>query len=128
MKKPTICFDLDGTLANYDDGWQGIEVIGKPLARGCKLLRAASKYCKIIIFTCRANMSLNKGHTIDEVRQIIANWLITNNLPFDEIYFGQGKPIADAYVDDRAVEFNENSNVDFAITKLERLTGVVMYK
>ena len=122
MRKRTICFDLDGTLANYDEGWQGTAVIGKPLARGARLLREVFKTHRVIIYSCRGNPRLNSGHTEAELAKIIEEWFLKNDLPFDEIYTGLGKPVADAYVDDRAIEFNSCSNVQHALAKIRNLS------
>ena len=35
--------------------------------------------------------------------RVIEKWLNENNLPFKNIYAGPGKPMAHAYIDDRAV-------------------------
>jgi hypothetical protein len=120
-KKRTVCFDLDGTLAAYD-GWTGVENIGKPLGRGVRLLKEVAKTHRVIIYSCRANPRLNPGRSEAELAKIIADWFITNGLSFDEIYTGLGKPVADAYVDDRAVEFNECSNVEHALKKISYLS------
>lgn len=120
VRRPVVCFDLDGTLAEYH-GWTGLTDIGKPLTRGVNLLKEVSKFARIIVFTCRNNPRLNSGLSQAELTKFITEWLIKNELPFDEVYEGEGKPVADAYVDDRAVEFNGRSNVAYAIAKIKNL-------
>jgi len=98
--KPTLAVDLDGTLAEYD-GWKGEEHFGKP-RQGAKDAMQAFKQrgYEIIIFTTRGNTEL--------VRQ----WLNENGIVFDYINenphqpegSNDGKPIADLYIDDRAVD------------------------
>jgi len=97
----TICIDLDGTLAEYH-GWTGaFAPIGEPLPGAwefCRALRAAG--WRIIIHTCRGDL--------DAVR----DWLDANTIAYDGInatdHNAEGsseKPIADVYLDDRAVRF-----------------------
>ena len=97
----TICIDLDGTLAEYH-GWDGEWTeIGEPLPGAwefCRALRQAG--WRIIIHTCRGDL--------DAVR----DWLDANTIAYDGInatdHNAEGsseKPIADVYLDDRAVRF-----------------------
>ena len=91
---PTVCVDLDGTLAQYD-GWKGIHHIGDPITGSREFLssiRAMPAF--ICIHTTRANT--------DASRAIIETWLLNNHMPYDMVSIG-GKPYAKAYVDDRAV-------------------------
>lgn len=97
----TICIDLDGTLADYD-GWDGDWTpIGEPIdgAREfCEQL--AAEGWRIIIHTCRGQ--------IDQVEE----WLAKHRIRHDGINCvehnangSSSKPIADVYLDDRAVRF-----------------------
>lgn len=104
MTKKTICIDIDGTLIRYED-WQGENHFGQ-------LLPGASDAMKklheegwfIIIYSTRAN----KG--------ILEKFLHKNDLEFDSINENPfqpdnakgGKPLADVYVDDRALCFKGN--------------------
>lgn len=104
MKKgKTICIDFDGVIATYN-GFKGRDVIGNPI-NGAK---DATKTLKeegytIIIFTTR------KAEDIKE-------WLKTNGITYDYInenpnqpkQTNMGKPIADLYLDDRAICFRGN--------------------
>lgn len=121
-RRPTICFDLDGTLADYSDGWQGVEKIGKPLLSGTKLLKRLSTQCTIIIYTCRTNAELNSAFSQAELVAFVQQWFTEHQLPYNEIYVGLGKPQADVYIDDRAVHFQARSNVDYAMKAIRRIT------
>jgi len=99
-----VCIDLDGTIAHYKE-WQGEEIFGDPVEgvqAGLEKLRENG--WKIIIYTTRSNQTL------------IAGYLNQNSIPFDYINFNPdqpknaigGKPYADAYVDDRGIQFNGN--------------------
>lgn len=112
MKK-AVCVDLDGVLARYD-GWKGIDHIGDPLPGAVEFTHRLAKFARIVVFTtrCKAYRADEPGPEgqpepcrddsevlADRVRQ----WLDWHGFAFDEVYTGQGKPIAVAYVDDRAV-------------------------
>ena len=102
----TVCFDFDGVLAEYDE-WKDGE-IGKPIPEGVVLANGcrAMGY-KIVISTCRTHQI--HGGLIGQITQaqMIQNWLNENKVPFDWIEM-DGKPIADVYVDDRGLYFDQN--------------------
>lgn len=106
----TVCIDLDGVLAEYTK-WQGSDHFGDVIPAGvelCRMLKEAG--CTVIIFTCRMNAQGVNSDFI-AIRKAISNWLHLNNIEFDHIALHvEGKPFANAYVDDRAVEFDNNSN------------------
>ena len=104
--RPTFAIDLDGTLATYDK-WQGLDHIGAPIDGAIEFVAKLAKFGKIIIYTNRMSYRFNKLTTKaekDGSKTIIKNWLESNNIKYDEIYCGQGKPVAHAYIDDRSVE------------------------
>lgn len=96
---PTIAIDLDGTICGYE-GWQGPEHFGT-VREGCveALAELHDAGWRIIIHTTRGNTNA------------VAEFLTAEDVPFD--YINQnpdqpkdanpGKPIADVYVDDRAI-------------------------
>jgi hypothetical protein len=100
--KKYICIDLDGTIAHYDV-WLGPEHFGEPID-GVQEALAALKAAGwiMIIFTTRHHVAL------------IRQYLEKHHIPFDHINENPdqpdgawpGKPYADVYVDDRAVQFN----------------------
>lgn len=102
MDKNIVCIDLDGTLAHYDE-WKGESHLGAVIANSSKALKMLKeKNWLIIIFTTRSN------------KELIKNFLSDNDIPFDYINENPyqpenafaGKPYADVYIDDRAVQFN----------------------
>ena len=127
MEKKSICVDLDGVLADYRDGWKGIEHIGDPILGAREFLEwIRDQGYRIVIFTTRMNKESNPGLPLSDLLFKVVSWFHKNSLPFDEIYLGQGKPIASAYVDDRAIscrpqDFGER---EFELTK-DRIGFVV---
>ena len=113
MEAFTIAVDLDGVLFKiYWGDEQGMvfdinkfgEVI--PGAReSMKALKEAGFY--LIVHTCRTNPELNRTVqcSVAELQKVVELKLKEVGIPFDEVFAGVGKPIASAYVDDRAVEF-----------------------
>ncbi len=104
MATTTVAVDFDGTIHNQEDREPGYRM-GKPFP-GAKwaldVLRTAG--VRIVIHTLRARPS----ETVDGVRwdnsaQHVKDWLDYFDIPYDEVT--ALKPIADAYVDDKAVPF-----------------------
>lgn len=101
MNRKTVCIDLDGTLVHYEE-WQGEEHFGKVLPGASVATKALhDKGWFIIIYTTRSN------------KTILSKFLSENKIEFDAINENPyqpanaigGKPIADVYVDDRALCF-----------------------
>ena len=113
MNRKTVCIDLDGTLVHYEE-WQGEEHFGKVLPGASTATKALhEKGWFIIIYTTRSN------------KTILSKFLSENQIEFDAINENPyqpsnaigGKPIADVYVDDRALCFKG----DWARTESEIL-------
>lgn len=100
-----IVFDLDDTICrtrNRD------YVNAEPLADVVDNIRKAKAMGHyIIIHTARGMLSCNGSVEKAEAknRKTIEDWLDKNRVPYDEIFFG--KPYADLYVDDKAVNLTE---------------------
>lgn len=119
MKKLTICFDFDGVCAFYKE-WQGFDNFGTPIEETAALtrkLREAGHSC--ILWTTRL-------HTPK-----LADWLVEHGFCFDSINsvshnppHTSSKPIADIYVDDRAIYFSQdlaNPSCDAVLSQVQRL-------
>ena len=98
----TICIDIDGTISHYIE-WVDAKTFGEVLphcAETIHHLKADGWY--VIIYTTRAD------------KKEIVGFLESNNIPFDAINENPnqpdnakgGKPYADVYVDDRAIQFD----------------------
>lgn len=98
-----ICVDFDGVIAR-DDGWKGREHFGDPIPGAKEFLKKLKEEYEVIIFTCRCCEDAMSG---TEKGCLLANrvrsYMDEHDLPYDHIYYGQGKPIASYYVDDRGV-------------------------
>lgn len=75
MDNGWVAFDLDGTLAVYDE-WRGEKHIGKPIpAMIQKVKQYLSQGINVRIFTARVSKNQGRAEsTIDEIIQIIQRW------------------------------------------------------
>ncbi len=96
--KPKVCVDLDGVLATPISG--KLTEIGPPIAGALEFMRELSEKAEVTILTSRLATT---GKTLRERQEAIENWLNEHGIPFDHLHRGAGKPVAHAYVDDRAV-------------------------
>jgi len=102
-RKMRICFDLDNTLVTYP-AVPGDYTTVKPIERMVsyvKRLRCDGHV--VIIYTARrmATHGSNVGAALKDIGKITFDTLEKFGIEYDEIIFG--KPIADVYIDDRAV-------------------------
>lgn len=115
--KRSICIDLDGVLASYD-GWKGVEEIGDPIKGAVAFTQRLAEEWRVVIFTSRASTSANPipdnfGIPMDPAIRLAAwRWYLHQNIKkyldlhgfaYDEIFQGEGKPLAFAIIDDRAI-------------------------
>lgn len=100
--RPRVCVDLDGVLAARVEG----SAIGPPIDGAVEFTRELSTRADIIIFTARFSTTTGKARSaeqIDELEQRIIKWLNDHGFSFTSVNTSQAKPIASAYVDDRAI-------------------------
>lgn len=112
-KNNAICVDFDGVIACFTDD---IEDFGEVIPGSADALSALRSYgYKIIIHTARP---AHKNH-IDR----LSEYLKKEGIPFDEINqnsdcnWESTKPVADLYIDDRALRFNGNWDVTLSKAK-----------
>jgi hypothetical protein len=121
----TVAIDLDGTILDWEKGEPyRLEKFG-PLMRGARVAMESMFNAghRIIIHTCRVNPEVNDGVEIEMARDTIADALQKHMLPYHEIWIGAGKPVADLYIDDRAVRFTTWDNVRAFLEAEERDDG-----
>jgi len=98
LGKPVVVVDFDGVIADYSEGFKGVDVFGDPI-EGAKeaLCELYEMGWYIIIFTTRFSS------------EKLFKWLWNNKIPFHSINSTNHnppntsiKPIATVYLDDRA--------------------------
>jgi hypothetical protein len=108
-----VCVDLDGVLAKYDK-WKGIDHFGSPISGALEFMKELAKFAEITIFTSRCAQDVLEGSTITpgQLRVKVIEWLEKHDFPYTDVYIGQGKPRAAAFIDDRAVHCNPQLDKD----------------
>ena len=94
--------DLDGVLATRTSG----QALGAPTDGAVEFTRALHAQADIIIHTARFATTSGKPHNDNAIAALekrIRHWLDTHGFAYTEISTGVAKPLASAYVDDRAV-------------------------
>ena len=103
-----ICFDLDNTLVSFptiSDDYTSVV----PIVNNIDFLRYLKKLGNIIIIYTARRMKTHNGNIgkiNKDIGKITFDTLDKFDIPYDEIYFG--KPYADFYIDDLAVNSFEN--------------------
>jgi capsule biosynthesis phosphatase len=127
-KKLRICFDLDNTLVTYPEIPGDYSTV-KPIKKMIDLLHFFKKNGnEIIIYTARRmeTHKSNIGKVMKDIALVTFSTLEKFGIIYDEIIFG--KPIADIYIDDRAINpyYNDISlfgffghNKEFIPNKIE---------
>jgi capsule biosynthesis phosphatase len=103
-----ICFDLDNTLVTYPKVKGDYSTV-EPIMNNINYLKYLKKFGNvIIIYTARRMKSYNGniGKVNSNIGKLTFDTLDKFNIPYDEIYFG--KPYADVYIDDLAVNCFDN--------------------
>jgi hypothetical protein len=98
--KARICVDLDGVLCQRAAGSRKAN-FGEPFDGAVEFMTDLAAKAEIVIYTSR--LTTESEAEKSEIRGLIEAWLRENRIPFNEIYTGNGKPLAVAYVDDRGV-------------------------
>lgn len=108
-----VCFDLDNTLVTHPT-ISGDYTSVLPIQRNIDYLRLLHRLGHtIIIYTARRFRTHhgNIGAIVADIGKVTFDTLDKFNIPYDEIFFG--KPYAQYYIDDLAV--NANSSLDKAL-------------
>ena len=130
--KLSVCVDFDGTITSWTPGgWKGVDHFGEPFPGAQEFLKKLREKFKVVIFTCRCNVELLK-EPAEVLRDKVAAYMDQKGLEYDEIYIGQGKPVATAYIDDRAISCNpaagnspDVSHYDLALFCLDMLIETI---
>ena len=119
--KKRICFDLDNTLVTYPKISGDYNTV-EPISKNINYLKYLKKKGNtIIIYTARSMRTHqgNNGKILADIGEITFKTLKKYDIPFDEIYFG--KPYADYYIDDLAINCFEDieKDVGYYMDKIE---------
>lgn len=97
----TLAVDLDGVLATYS-GWQGADNIGEPIVGAREFLQAMhAEGWKLVLWTARDEQAAREWLH----RTNLARYFVAEDSQGGDPAIARGKPIAAAYLDDRAVRF-----------------------
>jgi capsule biosynthesis phosphatase len=114
-----ICFDLDNTLVTHPT-IAGDYTSVLPITKNIDYLKLLKKLgATIIIYTAR-RMKTHKGNVgkiLADVGTVTLQTLEKYEIPFDEIYFG--KPYANFYVDDLAINANTQLDTQIGVYNLD---------
>ncbi len=102
QSRARVCVDLDGVLAHRS----GNSTIGPPIDGAVEFTRELHSHAEIIIHTARFSTTSGKPQNAEFIADLenrIEQWLEQNGMAWDSINTKTAKPIASAYIDDRAV-------------------------
>lgn len=105
-----IAVDFDGVLHTYSKGWTDGSIYDQPVP-GAKEAMTALKEAghTLYIFSTRTNPVFKKKEGAADQKKMMEDWLTLHQIPFDKVWTF-GKPMADLFIDDRAVGFRGNWN------------------
>ena len=102
--KNIICLDFDGVIHKNNLGFHDGTIYGTPIEGALDYVKKLSEHYKIIIYTCKANPRRPLINGNDGI-QLIWEWLEKykiKNCIYDITFY---KPNAIAYIDDKAIKF-----------------------
>ena len=110
MRGKTICIDFDGVIAEYKK-FEGKGIFGE-IIQGAKenICKLKDEGWIIIIYTTRSETDLIYEYLINNG---ISPDYINYNPKNSELGLNLGKPIADIYLDDRAINFDGRWDLTF---------------
>jgi histidinol phosphatase-like enzyme len=94
MKRKTYVFDLDGVLATEEKTFE--KSLAKPIQNNIDILNQ--------LYDCGHTIIIHTARGWAEFK-MTDNWLNANNIHRHSLVMG--KPIADVYVDDKALNVND---------------------
>jgi hypothetical protein len=102
--KKTVAIDFDGVINSFSSGWKGSTVTDAPIGGAVDAIRVLlDSGNKVVIFSTRAATPEGAATIRDYLRVNSGNGDIA-----DMVEITDKKPIADVYIDDRAIPFTGN--------------------
>lgn len=111
----TVAVDFDGVIHSYTSGWTGPRPTDPPVEGAREFIDALHNAgFNVVIYSSRADTPRGRKH--------IEHWLLDHEFPVMEIT--DRKPMAVAYVDDRAVPYSVDRPWADVLTDVEKLAGI----
>lgn len=105
--KKILCVDFDGTLTEYKNGWQGIDVIDeRPVPGAMQFIVEASKVFEVHIFGSRSAKPEGIEAMKTWLHRELLNYSSDGYHPYLDLKFPTSKPPAFVSLDDRTIQFN----------------------
>ena len=96
-----IAIDLDGVLASWKHG--SFSEIGPPISGAREFVKRLAEFATVIIYTCRCTPVLYENKDVAQLKCDVWDWLGRHGFSGIARVDTGGKPLADVYIDDRAV-------------------------
>ena len=107
VKKKTVVVDFDGVLHWYREGWGDGTIYDEPVPGAAEAMKRIQEmgYCVVVCSSRATERTVNGKFQYSQAKEIIA-WLDKHKIPYNSLADEkEGKPMAVAYIDDRAVRF-----------------------
>lgn len=105
-----IAIDFDGVLHAYSKGWSDGSIYDGPVPGSAEAMkRLKEQGHTLYIFSTRTNPVFKKKDDAQDQKKMMEEWLQQHDIPFDKVWTF-GKPMADLFIDDRAIGFRGNWN------------------
>lgn len=102
--KRTIAVDFDGVIHKYSAGWHDGSIYDSAVERAFSSLIKLQENYEVVIFTTRKDHDAIRNWMLREIKfEIISKAIATKFI--EEIKITNEKPLAFAYIDDRAIRF-----------------------
>ena len=105
-----IAVDFDGVLHGYSKGWSDGTIYDPPVPGAAEAMQKLKELGHTLyIFTTRTNPIFKDKEASNAQKKAVEQWLKDYQIPFDKVWTF-GKPMADIFIDDRAIGFRGNWN------------------
>lgn len=122
MSNKNYCVDLDGVIFESVPGEHYHPFhFGKPLPGAALFCKMIMKLGRLIIHSARCYEKSHPDILLSDMQKAIEEELNKHSIPFDEVYIGKGKPLALAYIDDKAIEVPRNPSTSDYLEIISKL-------
>ena len=120
-----IAVDFDGVIHKYSKGWQDGSIYDPPM-EGVKeaLSNLISEGYEIVIFSTRCYSRKIKGVEQKSQAKEVEEYLKKYKIPYTNIHTEGCKPFCKAFIDDRAIRFENWSDAFIEVKELIKTKGI----